>query len=349
MRISVPDSNAKAGRARRSAAILRTRFALYGSADPGGGRDRALFHALITNLIWSSTRLGEHRIICDMSPMALIWITVSNFVLVAVTLGLFVPWAWCVWRGSRWRNELLPASDLQEFAAAEPEASVPSVKRRRRRSTSIFLCRPGWAEDAAGRLFRRAHDACARCQCSLAGEDLIVAGEDVDLRVPFAGVRVDEQPGPGAAPASPTGRHILRGARPGRPRCVAVVDAHRDGWVDRMQRRAKYVLYSLVACVLLAIAAYRWGLPWAAASGARHLPAAVGVALSAQTLKVLDGGLLLSSQLSGERQRALGSQFHALRLPQGGHAIRSCCFAVHRSSEPTPSHCPTAPSSCSTS
>jgi uncharacterized membrane protein YjgN (DUF898 family) len=81
------------------------------------------FHALITNLIWNNTRLGEHRIECHLSPFGLIWITLSNLVLVVLTLGLFIPWASV--RLARFQMQsmrLLPAGDLQEFAAAEPEA-----------------------------------------------------------------------------------------------------------------------------------------------------------------------------------------------------------------------------------
>jgi uncharacterized membrane protein YjgN (DUF898 family) len=81
-----------------------------------------IFHALITNLIWNNTRLGEHRIECQMSPLRLLWIGVSNLVLVLLTLGFFMPWA--AVRLARFRLEsmrLLPASDLQEFVAAEPE------------------------------------------------------------------------------------------------------------------------------------------------------------------------------------------------------------------------------------
>jgi uncharacterized membrane protein YjgN (DUF898 family) len=53
----------------------------------------SVFHALISNLIWSNTRLGEHRIECNMSPFTLMWISLSNFVLVVLTVGLFMPWA----------------------------------------------------------------------------------------------------------------------------------------------------------------------------------------------------------------------------------------------------------------
>jgi uncharacterized membrane protein YjgN (DUF898 family) len=81
-----------------------------------------VFHAFVTNLIWNNTRLGEHRIECNMSAPRLVWISVSNFVLVVVTLGLFIPWAMV--RLAKFQLEsvrLLPASDLQEFLAAEPE------------------------------------------------------------------------------------------------------------------------------------------------------------------------------------------------------------------------------------
>jgi uncharacterized membrane protein YjgN (DUF898 family) len=82
----------------------------------------SVFHALISNLIWSNTRLGEHRIECNMSPFTLMWISLSNLVLVVLTVGMFMPWA--AVRLAKFQLEsvrLLPASDLQEFVAAEPE------------------------------------------------------------------------------------------------------------------------------------------------------------------------------------------------------------------------------------
>jgi uncharacterized membrane protein YjgN (DUF898 family) len=81
-----------------------------------------VMHALITNLVWNNTRVGEHRIECRLSPAMLVWITLSNFVLVIVTVGFFIPWAQV--RLAKYQLEctrLLPASDLQEFVEAEPE------------------------------------------------------------------------------------------------------------------------------------------------------------------------------------------------------------------------------------
>jgi len=103
--------------------IIRFLLIVYGSLLLVGVAVGPTFHALITNLIWNNTRLGEHRIECKMSPLPLIWIGVSNLVLVVITLGLFMPWAMV--RLAKYQAQsmrLLPASDLQEFVAAEPEA-----------------------------------------------------------------------------------------------------------------------------------------------------------------------------------------------------------------------------------
>jgi uncharacterized membrane protein YjgN (DUF898 family) len=103
-------------------AIFRALLILYGALILTGILIGPIFHALITNLIWNNTRLGEHRIECNMSPLTLIWITVSNVVLVVVTVGMFIPWASV--RLARFKlhaMKLLPASDLQEFVSVEPE------------------------------------------------------------------------------------------------------------------------------------------------------------------------------------------------------------------------------------
>jgi uncharacterized membrane protein YjgN (DUF898 family) len=105
------------------ALILRTLLILYGAMILMGLLVGPALHALATNLIWSNTRVGEHRIECNMSPLELVWIIVSNFVLVVLTMGIFLPWA--AVRVAKFQLEsvrLLPASDLQEFEAAEPEA-----------------------------------------------------------------------------------------------------------------------------------------------------------------------------------------------------------------------------------
>ncbi len=153
---------------------------------------------------------------------------------------------------------------------------------------------------------------------SVDGADLVVAGEDTQLRVPFAAVKVDERLG-----RAPRRLRFQDGAFC-EVRDLDALDtllsstAHRDGWVDRMQRHLQFVLFSIVACVALTFAAYKWALPWAAAKGAHHLPPGIGKTLSVQTLNVLDGKILMPSKIAEERQQLLGARFHALQLPEGG-------------------------------
>ena len=150
------------------------------------------------------------------------------------------------------------------------------------------------------------------------GQFLNVAGEDIERHIPFGEVKVDERLG-----RAPRRLHFGDGA------FCAVRDldaldvllssvAHRDGWVDRAQRRARSVLLSLVAVAVLAFAGYAWVLPWAAAKAAAKVPAVVGRQLSVQTLRALDGNILLQSRIPLERQQALSAEVHALRLPGGG-------------------------------
>jgi Zn-dependent protease with chaperone function len=161
---------------------------------------------------------------------------------------------------------------------------------------------------------------------SMTGEDLIIAGEDIDLRVPFAQVKVDERLG--RAPR----RLRLKDGSFCEVRDLDALDillsstGHRDGWVDRMQRHLQFVLLSIVACVALTALAYKWGLPWAAAKGAHYLPPAIGKAISVQAQKLLDGRILMPSKIPAERRQALSAKFHALRLPEGGTAGSELLF-----------------------
>jgi Zn-dependent protease with chaperone function len=153
---------------------------------------------------------------------------------------------------------------------------------------------------------------------SVAGEDLIIAGEEINLRVPFGEVKVDERLGRAPRRLRLTDGTFCEVRDLDALDTLLSTTAHRDGWVDRMQRNLRFVLFSIVASILLAVAGYKWGLPWAAAKGAHHLPPAIGKTLSVQTLKILDGNILMPSKIPEERRQALSAKFHALRLPEGG-------------------------------
>jgi len=75
--------------------------------------------ATLQNLVWNETRIGEHRFRSRIGPGQLAWIWASNFVLIALTLGLFAPWASV--RLARYRAQcldLLPACSLDTALAA---------------------------------------------------------------------------------------------------------------------------------------------------------------------------------------------------------------------------------------
>jgi len=80
------------------------------------------FIARIQNLIWNHTALGEHRFICNMGARGLTWIILSNFFLIAMTMGIFKPFADI--RLLRYKLEhlaLLPSDSLDNFIASEKQ------------------------------------------------------------------------------------------------------------------------------------------------------------------------------------------------------------------------------------
>jgi uncharacterized membrane protein YjgN (DUF898 family) len=53
----------------------------------------SMFSAYMQNMVWGSTELGAHRFFSHVSARRLLWISVSNFLGVVLTLGLFMPFA----------------------------------------------------------------------------------------------------------------------------------------------------------------------------------------------------------------------------------------------------------------
>ena len=159
------------------------------------------------------------------------------------------------------------------------------------------------------------------------GEDLVVTGEDFEVRVPFADVKVDERLGRAARRLRFKDGAFCEVSDLCGLDALLSSKAHRDGWVDRMQRQSQTVLLSIIACALLAVTGYKWGLPWAAAEAAANMPAAISDQLSAQAIHLLDDGkIFLPSGIAKDRQHALSATFHALRLPEGGTSRAELLF-----------------------
>jgi uncharacterized membrane protein YjgN (DUF898 family) len=76
------------------------------------------FSAYLQNLVWDNTALGNHRMTCYVSARRMLWIRVTNFLGVVLTLGLFTPFATV--RMLRFKLEsigLVSGGDLSEFVA----------------------------------------------------------------------------------------------------------------------------------------------------------------------------------------------------------------------------------------
>jgi Zn-dependent protease with chaperone function len=83
------------------------------------------------------------------------------------------------------------------------------------------------------------------------------------------------------------------------------------GW----ERSRRIVLAAVVLVAVLAVSAYRWGLPALAKATANGLPPSALDTISLQIQRVLDGRVFQPTKLSGRRHAALLNAFDALRLP----------------------------------
>lgn len=73
-----------------------------------------------TNLLLGSVSLQEHELIAELRFLPFFWILLSNTIALALTLGLFYPWAIIRTLNYKLNNlEFVPYGDLETFVAAE--------------------------------------------------------------------------------------------------------------------------------------------------------------------------------------------------------------------------------------
>jgi uncharacterized membrane protein YjgN (DUF898 family) len=78
--------------------------------------------AKLQNSVWNHTSLGEHTFVSNLPVGQFVWVTLSNFFLIALTLGLFIPFAKV--RLARIKISALtfvPRGPLDHFMAAAPQ------------------------------------------------------------------------------------------------------------------------------------------------------------------------------------------------------------------------------------
>jgi uncharacterized membrane protein YjgN (DUF898 family) len=76
----------------------------------------------IQNLVWNNTEVGDHRFKSTASARKLLWIHASNLLLIALTFGLFKPFAAVRLTQYRLENLVLEATDNLDDILADPEA-----------------------------------------------------------------------------------------------------------------------------------------------------------------------------------------------------------------------------------
>ncbi|MCL6283475.1 YjgN family protein [Ruegeria sp. 2012CJ41-6] len=80
-----------------------------------------IYHALVRNTVYNNLTLDErHTFHSSVSPLKLLWISVSNFFVVVLTLGLMMPWAHV--RRARYladHTTLYPGGSLDDFVDEE--------------------------------------------------------------------------------------------------------------------------------------------------------------------------------------------------------------------------------------
>ncbi len=94
-------------------------------------------------------------------------------------------------------------------------------------------------------------------------------------------------------------------------------NGYREPPIVRWQRNWPLSLLALVGLLATLIAAYQWGLPWAADTIAQNLPPSLERKIGDQQLTLIDGGLMEPSRLDEAGQARLRKLFAELKQPRG--------------------------------
>lgn len=145
---------------------------------------------------------------------------------------------------------------------------------------------------------------------------LAVSGEGVRRSVRLSKVRVSERLE--NAPRIlrlPDGGHIE--SSDARLDKLLRRNGYREPRVVRWQRNWHLSLGALVSLLIVLIAGYQWGLPWAADTLAQNLPPSMEQRIGDEQLKLIDANWMEPSRLSAEEQARIRKLFAGLRQPGG--------------------------------
>lgn len=98
-------------------------------------------------------------------------------------------------------------------------------------------------------------------------------------------------------------------------------NGYREPRVVRWQRNWHLSLGALVSLLMVLIAGYHWGLPWAADTVAQNLPPSMERRIGDEQLKLIDASWMEPSRLSVEEQARIRKRFAGLRQPGGEQVV----------------------------
>ncbi|MES1163251.1 MAG: hypothetical protein ABUL50_09335, partial [Rhizobacter sp.] len=143
------------------------------------------------------------------------------------------------------------------------------------------------------------------------GGDLLIEGAGVSRRVPRRQLRWPERQRHGARLMYlPQHGLISHGDGAGWDTWTRA-QGLRDPWVVRWMQSWRGVLWALLACVLVAVVAWQWGVPWIGRAALAAIPASLDQTVGEQALASFDREGLNKSQLSADRQAAIRRTFAA--------------------------------------
>ena len=97
--------------------------------------------------------------------------------------------------------------------------------------------------------------------------------------------------------------------------------ARRAGILHVLESRWQWIALALLATLLTAFAAVRWGMPWASRELAFAMPARATEIISTHTLELLDEAILEPSELPDEQQQRIRDHFETILLPLQSEAF----------------------------
>ena len=159
---------------------------------------------------------------------------------------------------------------------------------------------------------------CMRIELVIHGGVAVINGEDVHRSIPLLKLDISEP-----LEHAPRILRLPDGAVIESDDPLLEPTLHENGYrepaIAKWQRNWQASLLALATLIASLLAAYQWGLPWAADTAARHLPAPMERHIGDEAWNAFDSGYFVPSQLGKARQEKLQAAFAGLRQPDGEH------------------------------